>query len=58
MSELAPDDFSIPNAAVGAPGKTQIVLQEVPNDPIGTAGLPKQREDQSHGTLNFGIGIE
>src|SRR6266581_6650715 len=58
MSELAPEDLSIPNATVSAPGKTQIVLQEVPNDPIGTAGLPKQREDQSHGALNFGIGIE
>src|SRR5437016_2159958 len=58
MSELAPDDLSIPNAAVSAPRKTQIVLQEVPNDPIGTAGLPEDREDQSHGALDFGIRIE
>src|SRR6266513_2503558 len=58
MSEPAPDDLSIPKATVSASRKTQIVLPEVPNDPISTAGLSEDREDQSHGTLNFGIGIE
>ena len=30
----------------------------MPNGPIGTACLPKEGEDQSHGTLHFGIRIQ
>jgi hypothetical protein len=45
MSELAPDEFSVPNTAVSSSRKTQITLREIGNNPIGTASLSKDRKD-------------
>src|SRR5437867_3847283 len=58
MLQLAPDDLPTPNPAVSAPRKTQVVLQEVPNDPVRTACLAEKSENQSHGIVYFGIRIK
>src|SRR5262245_16535191 len=58
MMELAPDDLSIPNAAVSAPRKVQIVLQEVTNHAVGTASLAKESEGQAYRILYLDIGIK